>query len=105
MTDLEELAEDSATVYSIADARGIRFEIRSLSTDPAEEVGDETFPQYGDWLPVVDESGEETHVEAVQALAKLLVEAGAEEGDVFELVSVSKAANGRWVVEGSLVDG
>lgn len=102
MTTLEDLAEDTPTVYGIEDARGVLFTIESLDPVDADEVGDEKYPKYGHWLAVTDEDGTETHVQLVQGLAKLLVEADAEEGDVFELVSVTERRDGTYYVEGGV---
>lgn len=111
MTTLEDKAETPEVVaLSIADADETagRFELESLELDPADEVGTDQFPQYGDWLPVtryIDgmEHGD-MHLECPRGLAKELVAAEIEAGDVFAVTDSTKGLDGEWQVEVELDD-
>lgn len=103
MTTLDDKAETpETTAYSIEDAAdsGAEFRVRSLELDPANEVGTDAFPQYGDWLAVEElRDGAalgDVHVECPRGLAAELVEQEADEGDAFAIHSVEKTANGEW---------
>lgn len=105
MTSIEDIAEESVTVYRPDDTRGVQLTILEFDTVDADEVSPEDeFPEFGDWMPVEDEDGNETYVEMPQGLARLLLDADAEAGDTFEVLSVSKGVDGRWRFEGGLVD-
>lgn len=95
----ETTAED---IRAAGDSRG-QYEIVGQGLIPADEIGTEEFPQYGDWLEVkpLDGGPEEelmdvTYVEVPGSLAKILANNDVEPGDEFTIRSVRKGAGGRW---------
>lgn len=95
----ETTAED---IRAAGDSRG-RYRVAAEGLVPAEEIGTEEFPQYGDWLEVepLDGGPEEelmdvTYIEVPGSLASWAVANDLEEGDVFTIKSVRKGAGGRW---------
>lgn len=102
--DLNDKAEDGGEVLSIEDAADSAGTLRVESTElePAEDVGTDKYPQYGDWMPVtrvIDgiEHGD-SYVETPQGLAKRLVDHGVEEGTEFVVTAVQKTRDGIWDV-------
>lgn len=80
---------------------------------PADEIGNDDFPKYGDFLTVfrLDRSTGEAaedepvlYVECPQHLAQVLVENGAEPGTAFVVENVAKDMNGSWVVDVAFPD-
>lgn len=112
MTSLEDKAEqadnEAYRVPEAAEASG-RFRIESMELTSADEIGTDQFPQFGDWLPVtrvVDglDHGE-CHLECPGALARSLIDAGAEVGTSFGVETASKNRDGEWTVEIETDDG
>lgn len=109
--DLNEKAEEAATVYSVsdaADAAGM-FVLTDTELVPSDDIGSEKYPQYGDWLPVerhIDGvKNEDTYLEVPQALAAALVEAEADEDSVVDVQGASKTRDGVWEVDVEVQDG
>lgn len=111
MTTLDDKAETPENVaHSIADAAetAAEYRIRSLELDPAEEVGTDQFPQFGDWLPAEEvrdgASIGDVWVECPRGLAQELVAAEVDEGDVFAVTAANKSPAGEWNVEVDAAD-
>jgi len=89
-------------IRAAGDSRG-RYRLAASGLVPAEEIGTDEFPQYGDWLKVEPLDGgpeeelmDETFIECPGSLAKWLASNELEEGDSMEIRSVRKGAGGRW---------
>lgn len=87
------LARDSMGLYKIDDDELV----------PADEIGTDEFPQYGDFLPCLTSSGGrdpswnmEVFVECPSSLAKQLVDMEIGTGDAFRINSVRKGPDGSW---------
>jgi len=103
-TDVIRLARDSRGVYQLLDDELVS----------ADELSDEeSFPKYGDFLPVEIVSGGpelelmgdgDHYVECPADLAQRLVNFDIEIGDEFEIESVRKNGQGNWVYTVSLKD-
>jgi len=95
----ETTAED---IRAAGDSRG-QYEIVGEGLVPADEIGTDEFPQYGDWLEVepLDGGPEEElmdicYIEVPGSLAKILASNDVEPGDELNIRSVRKGAGGRW---------
>lgn len=99
----EKASETTAQdIRAAGDSRG-RYELVVAGLVPAEDIGNDEFPQYGDWLEVEPLDGgpeeelmDETFIECPGSLAKWLASNDLDEGDRFEIRSVRKGAGGRW---------
>lgn len=99
----EKASETTAQdIRAAGDSRG-RYRLEASGLVPADEIGTDEFPQFGDWLQVKPLDGgpeeelmDETFVECPGQLAKWLANNGLEEGDLFEIRSVRKGPGGRW---------
>lgn len=104
MTSLGDKAEASDTA-EIRLARDSRGEYTMLDDElvPADELGTDDFPQYGDFLPVdvigggpESELVDDAYIEVPGRLAKVLVSMEIGVGDSFEIQNVRKNAAGEW---------
>lgn len=95
----ETTAED---IRRAGNSRG-QYEVVGEGLVPAEDIGTEEFPEYGDWLEVepLDGGPEEelmdvTFIEVPGSLAKILAKNSIQPGDEISIRSVRKGAGGRW---------
>lgn len=101
MTGLEDLADDTGDVYLARNAEGMRFELESRDTVPADDLGTDEYPKYGDFVPVSvyhppkNQYVDGCYLEVPVQLAKTLVTLEVEAGDKFEVTDVTKA-NGQY---------
>lgn len=104
----ETTAED---IRRAEESRG-QYEIVGKGLLPADEIGTDEFPQYGDWLEVepLDGGPEEelmdiTYIEVPGSLAKILANNEVEPGDELTIRSVRKGAGGRWKYSAEVLSG
>lgn len=69
MTSLGDKAETPPDIRRPAEAEGESFTITDLVLVGADDIGTDEFPRYGDFLPVVDASGNEAFLECPTGLA------------------------------------
>ena len=96
MTSIDDKAEaaDQPDVDLARQSAPGLYRLESRDLTPADEIGTDEFPQYGDFLPVDTVNGWQ-YIECPANLAKWLVEEGVETGDAFRIVSVRKV-DGEW---------
>lgn len=101
MTSLDDLADDTGDVYLARNAERMVFRLDSRDTVPADEIGTDEYPQYGDFVPVgvwhppEAKFVDDCYLEVPVQLAKTLVSLGIESGDTFEITDVTKS-NGQY---------
>lgn len=101
MTAIDDLADDTGDVYLARNAEGMVFRLDSRDTVPADEIGTDEYPQYGDFAPVgvyhppKAEFVDDAYLEVPVQLAKTIVSLGIEDGDTFKVTDVSKQ-NGQY---------
>jgi len=104
MKGFDEKANETTAqdIRAAADSRG-RYRLAASGLVPAEEIGTDEFPQYGDWLEVEPLDGgpeeelmDETYIECPGSLANFLSQNKLEKGDTIEIRSVRKGSGGRW---------
>ena len=95
----EVTAED---IRAAGDSRGT-YEVIGEGLLPADEIGTDEFPQYGDWLEVkpLDGGPEEelmdvTYIEVPGSLAKILASNDVTPGDELDIRPVRKGPGARW---------
>lgn len=102
MTSIDDLAEDTGDVYLARNADRMTFRLESRDTVPYDEIGTDSFPQYGDFVPVgvwhppEERFVEGCYLECTRELAKVLIDYGIETGDVFKIDAVDKDGDGIW---------
>lgn len=99
MTTLEDKAKaDDDTEFVLARDLPGAYVLAGLELEPADDLGTDEFPQYGDFLPVQRATGnmEALMLECPGFLASELVEQNAEPGDEFRVKAVDKVEGGRW---------
>jgi len=89
-------------IRAAGDSRGT-YEVVGEGLVPADEIGSDEFPQYGDWLEVKPLDGgpeeelmDETFIECPGSLATWAAGNDLKPGDKFTIRSVRKGAGGRW---------
>lgn len=102
----ETTAED---IRPAGDSRG-QYEVVGEGLIPADEIGTDEFPQYGDWLEVeaLDGGPEEElmdvcYIEVPGALAKIFANNDLQPGDEVHIRSVRKGGGGRWTYSADVV--
>lgn len=101
MTAIDDLADDTGDVYLARNADGMVFRLDSRETVPADELGTDEYPQYGDFAPVgvfhppKGDFVDDCYLEIPVQLAKTIVTLEIETGDVFKITDVTKA-NGQY---------
>jgi hypothetical protein len=97
MTTIDDKAEavDSPDVHLVRDSAPGLYRLETIDLTPADELGNDEFPRYGDFVECTDSRMETCYVEVPGALAKFLANY-IEVGDWFRIVSVSKTADGEW---------
>lgn len=104
MKGFDEKANETTAqdIRAAGDSRG-RYRLLAAGLVPADEIGTDEFPQYGDWLQVEPLDGgpeeelmDETYIEVPGSLAKWLAANDVKEGSTIEIRSVRKGAGGRW---------
>jgi len=105
MTGLRDHAKKAETeVRTVSNAEGHTYRIESDELLEADEIGDDEFPQYGQWLETTDrpEGTKTVYLETPAVLAKRLVDEVAHnadlEGRLFTLTDAEKV-DGRWEVD------
>lgn len=105
MTGLRDHAKRAEEeVRTVANATGHTYRVESDELLEADEIGDDEFPQYGEWLETTDrpDAGKTVYLETPPVLAKELVDAVAHnadlEGRLFTLSEAEKV-DGRWTVD------
>jgi hypothetical protein len=91
--DLSESVSGSTELVFPDDADGSTYSLRERSVYDAEEVRDELggdIPQYGSWLPVELEDGEEAWLTAPSQLRSVLVEDEIRTGERFQIETMEK---------------
>jgi hypothetical protein len=100
--DIGDLANEARDVVRPDDAEGLRYELQSLETTAADEIGDpDSFPKYGEFLDVVmtDANGDALGprwLECPAGLARSLVDLNIAAGDQFAVHTVEKTDDGAW---------
>ena len=99
MTSLSDKAQDSIPVVRAAKATGQMYRLKDDSLVSADEIGDDRFPQYGDFATVaaIDANGSELgprYLECPPSLANALLEAGIAVDDSFVIESINEASDG-----------
>lgn len=104
MKSFDEKASETTAqdIRAAGDSRG-HYEVVGKGLVPAEQIGSDEFPQYGDWLKVrpldggpEEELMDETFIEVPGQLAKWCAENEISVGSEFRIRSVRKDAAGRW---------
>lgn len=104
MKSFDEKASESTAqdIRAAADSRG-RYKVIAEGLIPAENIGTDEFPQYGDWLEVKPLDGgpeselvDETYIEVPGQLAKWCAANEISVGSGIDIKSVRKDAGGRW---------
>lgn len=103
--DLEDKAEETPDIDLARQSAPGAYVLLSTDLTPADELtGEDTFPQFGDFLKVDraaatedghEPAGAEQFIECPHDLAKWLVDQGAEEGFAFRIKQVTKV-DGEW---------
>jgi len=99
----DKAAETTAQdIRAAGDSRG-QYEVVAEGLVPADEIGTDEFPQYGDWLEVEPLDGgpeeelmDECYIEVPGSLASWAAANDLGPGDQFTIRSVRKGAGGRW---------
>jgi len=75
MKQLREKAESGPSAVRISEAVGETYRVENPALYAADEIsGSDEYPQYGDWLSVIDDDGEQAgHLECPRGLAQQLV--------------------------------
>ena len=90
-------------LYPASKSMGL-YRLESMEEVPAEEIGTDEFPQYGDWVSVtkarqidgVVEWDEEAYIELPTDLDRQLRDLDVEVGTVFRIQTVQKDREGTW---------
>lgn len=91
--DLSESVSGSTELVFPDDADGQLYSLRERSVYGAEEVRDELgteIPQYGSWLPVELENGDEAWLTAPSQLRSVLLEDEIKTGERFRIDTIEK---------------
>ena len=102
----EKAAETTAQDIRGAEKSRGKYRIEESGLVPADSIGTDEFPIYGDWLPVKPLDGgpeeelmDETYIECPGALGNWLSKNEIEEGDVINVRTVRKGTGGRWTYD------
>lgn len=104
MTSLEDKAESEVDVTLAADLVESQYRLVSLELTPADELGTDDFPLYGDFAEVEERSPVDgtfrgqSHVEIPASLASWLVEAEVGTSDWWQVIDAEKV-DGSWRFE------
>lgn len=104
MTDLESKADTGRDIVRASEVTATLYRLETTDLKPADAVGDDDFPQYGDFADVtaVDGNGDDLGkrwIEVPGGLARAMVDAGIEAGDEFQVTKATKAQDGAWTFE------
>lgn len=96
-------ASDSDEVRLARDSVGV-YRLESDELTPADEIGNDEFPEYGDFIEATTTAGgaepewdTPVFVECPGSLASVIVELDLAIGDVFRIEGVRKNASNEWV--------
>ena len=97
MTTIDDKADaaDAPDVHLVRDSAPGLYRLETMDLTPADKLGSDEFPRYGDFVECIDSRMETCYVEVPGSLAKVL-SSRAEVGDWFRIVSVNKTADGTW---------
>jgi len=89
-------AADEPDIHLVRDSAPGLYRLETDELTAADDLGNDEFPRYGDFVECTDSRMEPCYVEVPGSLAKFLVENDIEPGQWFRIVSVSKTADGTW---------
>lgn len=97
MTTIDDKAReaDEPDIHLVRDSAPGLYRLETMQLKNADDLGNDEFPRYGDFVKCTDSRMEDCYVEVPGALAKVLASM-AEVGDWFRIVSVNKTASGEW---------
>ena len=109
MTDLQDKATSGRDIVRAGKSSGQLYRLQSETLEPADNVGSDDYPQYGDFADValVDRNLTELGqrwLECPGNLAAELVDAEVGAGDCFAVERASKSSDGAWTFDLSTGD-
>jgi len=104
MTDLQDKATTGRDIVRAGNSSGQTYRLQSTTLEPADNIGTDDYPQYGDFADValVDRNLTELGqrwLECPGNLAAKLVEHELKPGDCFAVSDASKSSDGAWIFE------
>jgi len=99
MTTLEEKASSSsdADIDLVRQSAPGLYKLVTKELTAADEIGTDSFPEYGDFLWVETARDQGQYIEVPADLARQIVSLN--EDDWFRVVSVTKDVEGQWVLD------
>lgn len=108
--DLEDKAQESPPIDLAGQLVESQYRLKSTELIPADELGDDEFPQYGDFAEAVERSPVdgtergEKYIEVTADLASFLVEQGVATDEWFQVVSHEQDPDGRHCYDVRVID-